>query len=90
MTSLWDCGSPITGRVFSEPVAPDPVHDGDLWFNTNTKQWHLRENGVWISVSVGGGGGAGLPPATRQGQVLVAGAGPTFPWAADDVDCGRV
>ena len=37
----------------------------------------------------GGGGGVALPTASRQGQLLVAGAGPGFAPTWGDGDCGR-
>ena len=37
-----------------------------------------------------GGGGTTLPPATRQGEIITSGPGPTFTWqAGGSADLGR-
>jgi hypothetical protein len=43
----------------------------------------------WSSQPVGAGGSASLPTATRSGQVMVAGNGPSFDWDAGEIDMGR-
>lgn len=39
----------------------------------------------------GGGGAGALPVATKQGQIIESGVGPTFAWQAQDpdLDMGR-
>ena len=45
---------------------------------------------AWIAYpNQPGTGGAALPAATEQNQILVSQAGATFPWAAGDLDMGR-
>lgn len=96
MTSIADIvqpGTPVIpeNAVFVGPNPPPNPADGDLWFDTAGdlwKRWAGTTN-VWVAVT-GGAGGAQLPVATRPGQVLVAGAAPTFNWNAGDIDAGRI
>ena len=96
MTSLWDqvvppgATTPSGGAIYVQTGAPPGVKDGDLWYDLTLGIWKERSGGAWVTSNCCGAGGPGLPIATRQGQVLVAGIAPTFTWAADDVDCGRV
>ena len=47
------------GVVHVSSTAPIIGYNGDLWFNTTTKQLSVSENGLWVGV--GGGGGASAP-----------------------------
>ena len=93
MTSIADVVAPISPpsggigvRYFYSATAPTGAVTGDIWLDTATNQWKRLGSSGWVVV----GTGATLPVATRQGQVIVAGTGPNFPWTAGDVDCGRI
>ena len=45
-------------------------------------------NAVITEWAQAGAGPNTLPAATRAGQVIVAGGGPTFDWGAGDIDMG--
>lgn len=90
MAMIWDCTN-RSSTIKVGPAAPANPLQGDLWVNTSVSPntLNLFNGTAWIATSTGGGGGAGLPQATREGQVLVAGSSPLFNWAAGDIDCGR-
>ena len=73
MTSLYDCGQTLTGRVFSEPAKPSPAHDNDLWFNTLTSAWSLYSGGKWNPLTAAGGAGITFPPPVNAGLPIAAG-----------------
>ena len=73
MTSLYDCGQTLTGRVFSEPAKPSPAHDNDLWFNTLTSAWSLYSGGKWNPLTAAGGAGLTFPAPVNTGLPIAAG-----------------
>ena len=73
--------------LLPDPTGPGPAA-GDTIVVTNppANPGDPPETGY---ASASGGGGGSLPTASRQGQLLVAGASPGFNWAAGDADEGR-
>jgi hypothetical protein len=94
LSSLYDCPpspSGAYGYVSTGTKAPNSPGVNDLWFDANLNVWKIWDGTSWNTVpGSGGGSGTGLPPATRQGQVIVADATPTFNWIAGDIDAGRI
>ena len=87
MFSIWDSTGFTVGDT--APLTPEL---GDMWNDTTDPLnviLKMFDGANWVPVNLGGGGGGGaaLPPATRQGQVLVA--SPSLAWQPDDIDCGR-
>ena len=73
MTSLYDCGQTLAGRVFSEPAKPAPVHNNDLWFNTLTSAWSLYSGGKWNPLTPAGGAGLTFPAPVDTSLPIVPG-----------------
>jgi hypothetical protein len=77
---------PSTAVGKSPPANPVP---GTIWIDTSRpSQPRLKFyslGGVWTTPAAD----VQLPPATRQGQAMIAGLAPSFNWAAGEVDGGR-
>ena len=88
MTSLYDCGGSSGSIIDAGLKSPSNPRVGDVWFDIGTDQLKKWDGTAWQIIALGGG--PGLPPATRRGQVLVAGPTPAFAWTvADSLDSGR-
>lgn len=80
MTSLWDCGgSSGCGLVCTGTTAPVSPSTNDLWFDITNNQWKKWDGAKWAVLPA-----AGLPQATKKGQVLVSQGTAGFPWAPED------
>jgi hypothetical protein len=82
------CGCVQAGS--GAPQQPGEM-DGDIYVDVSNPLapvTYIYTDAVGWSL-MAAGSGPGLPAATREGQVLIAGAGPFFQWGAGDVDGGR-
>ena len=89
MTSPYDCGAPIEGRVFSGPTKPDPAYAFDLWYDAPNDNWYMFD-GVsnWVQVNVGGGGGPAMIQPTGPHQLIQSDI--ALQWQVSNVlDLGR-
>jgi hypothetical protein len=94
VTFLYICPtstSGVYGQVTTGTTAPSAPGLNDLWFDANNSVWKIWDGTSWnIVPGSGGGGGAGLPIATKAGQILVSQGSAGFPWVAEDgVDAGN-
>jgi hypothetical protein len=88
VSSLYDCPpspSGAYGYVSTGTKAPNSPGVNDLWFDANINAWKIWDGTLWnIVPGSGGGSGAGLPSATKAGQILVSQGGPGLPWSVED------
>jgi hypothetical protein len=95
MASIWDIPRDTLDGLTIGVTPPPTPQLGDLWDDISDPTnivLKVYDGALWSALSrviPGAGGGAALPSATREGQVLIAGPGTTFDWQAGDIDCGR-
>lgn len=81
------CFMPRCGCFRSGSGAPTiSGTDNDVWLDIPGRTMYVYTGGKWTPATLAGG--ASLPIATREGQVVVADA--ALNWQAGDIDAGRI
>lgn len=81
--------APASSRnIFSAAAAPASPLEGDLWYNTTSKQVNVYNGSSWAAVSTATStSGTTLPIPTATGDFLVATSATA--WGANPADGGR-